>query len=373
HRGGEEREGPEEGDEEQPVGRVEHAPGMLKDDGTHAMAFLLVVVSIALVVCLGLLIFGRGAPAHHRAPAPGLPAASTAMGRSGPDPELEKRRREVDELKATVAELRGELKQTRKKLHDQRAGDKDGTDLVKARTEVERSASQQLEVVRSELAGALAEVGRLRSESEAFRTRRPVAAAPTPVAAPAAAPAAAPLPPAPEARRFRELSDTDREKMERLEHLANRERSRAQELSAEVRRLKGRTETQARVYTVVKGELDLLKDKFKALEKRLNRTLLERDLLRRAIRDLEKKSGLAADRTELTADEVAASDRSVEDRAAAEAAEIARRTRPPEPDVPPPPASSDPAVSGATVEPSAPGGAPAPAHAGAEQHTEKAG
>ena len=98
----------------------------------------------------------------------------------------------------------------------------------------------------------------------------------------------------------------------------------------EVRRLKGRTETQARVYTVIKGELDLLKDKFKALEKRLNRTLLERDLLRRAIRDLEKKSGIAADRTELTADEVAASDRSVEERAAAEAAEIARRTRPPE-------------------------------------------
>jgi chromosome segregation ATPase len=144
-------------------------------------------------------------------------------------------------------------------------------------------------------------------------------------------PAPAAAPPAPEPRRFRELSDTDREKMERLEHLANRERTRSQELSGEVRRLKGRTETQARVYTVVKGELDLLKDKFKALEKRLNRTLLERDLLRRAIRDLEKKSGLAADRTELTADEVAASDRSVEERAAAEAAEIARRTRPLEP------------------------------------------
>ena len=188
---------------------------------------------------------------------------------------------------------------------------------------MERSASQQLEVVRSELATALAEVGRLRSETEAFRTRR---APPAPAPAPPAAPAPAAAPPAPEPRRFRELSDTDREKMERLEHLANRERSRAHELSAEVRRLKGRTETQARVYTVIRGELDLLKDKFKALEKRLDRTSLERDLLRRAIRDLEKKSGLAADRTELTADEVAASDRSVEERAAAEAAEIARRT-----------------------------------------------
>src|SRR5262249_43227001 len=147
--------------------------------------------------------------------------------------------------------------------------------------EVERSASQQLEVVRSELATALAELGRVKTEAEAFRTRKPThahAPAPQPAApTPAPAPAA---PPAPEPRRFRELSDTDREKMDRLEHLANRERSRSQEMSAEVRRLKGRTETQARVYTVIKGELDLLKDKFKALEKRLNRTLLERDLVR---------------------------------------------------------------------------------------------
>src|SRR6201999_4388311 len=92
-------------------------------------------------------------------------------------------------------------------------------------------------------------------------------------------------------RRYRELSDTDREKMERLEQRALKEGNRALELEKEVKRLKGRGETQARVYTVTKGELDLAKDKFKALEKRLNRTLLERDLLRRAIRDLEKKSG----------------------------------------------------------------------------------
>ncbi len=325
------------------------------------MAFLLVVVSIALVVCLGLLIFGRGQPAA-RVSAPGLPAAaSTTAGRSGPDPELEKRRREVDELKATVAELRGELKQTRKKLHDQRAG---GQGRHGPGQGPDRGRAERVPAARggAERAGRRARRGGPAPERERGlphpTARRP---APAPVAAPAAAPAAAPLPPAPEARRFRELSDTDREKMDRLEHLANRERSRAQELSAEVRRLKGRTETQARVYTVVKGELDLLKDKFKALEKRLNRTLLERDLLRRAIRDLEKKSGLAADRTELTADEVAASDRSVEDRAAAEAAEIARRTRPPEPDVPAPAASAEPAVSGAAVEPAALGRRTGPA------------
>lgn len=343
------------------------------------MVLLLVLVSIGFVVCLGLLVFGRGAPTAQAA-APATAAGSAAAARSGPDPELERRRREVEELRATVTELRGELKQTRKRLHDQREEEKGGADLAKARAEVERSASQQLEVVRSELAASLAEVSRLKSEAEAFRTRRP-APAPQPAAAPAPtpgpAPAAAPHPPEP--RRFRELSDTDREKMDRLEHLANRERSRAQELSAEVRRLKGRTETQARVYTVIKGELNLLKDKFKALEKRLNRTLLERDLLRRAIRDLEKKSGLAADRTELTADEVAASDCSVEERTAAEAAEIARRTRPPEPAAgSAPDTSAEPPGSSATSldaahTADAEGAPAAPLLAEPGQHVEKAG
>ncbi|HZW90068.1 MAG TPA: cell envelope biogenesis protein TolA [Myxococcaceae bacterium] len=332
---------------------------------------LLVLVSIALVVCLALLIFGRSAPSA-RAPISAAAPGVAPVARGGPDPEVERRRREVDELKTTVAELRGELKQTRKRLHDQRTSDREGADLVKARADVERSASQQLEVVRSELAGALAEVGRLKGEAEAFRMRRP-APAPAPAHAP---PAPVAPPPAPEPRRFRELSDTDREKMERLEHLANRERSRAQELSAEVRRLKGRTETQGRVYTVIKGEQDLLKDKFKALEKRLNRTLLERDLLRRAIRDLEKKSGLAADRTELTADEVAASDRSVEERAAAEAAEIARRTRPPESSEHADPASGPAAAAGEPVsaeESPLESAAAADAAGATAQHVEKAG
>jgi hypothetical protein len=298
------------------------------------VVFLLVLVTLGFLVCLGLLIFGRPAP-QARASGSAQRTESPSL-RAGPDPDVERRRREVEELKSTVAELRGELKQAKRKLHDQRAEEKGGQDLVKARAEVERSASQQLEIVRSELAVALAEVARLRAESEAFRGRKP---APPPPAATAPVPAPVPAPPAaapePPVRRFRELSDTDREKMERLEHLANRERSRAQELTAEVRRFKGRAETQARVYTITKGELDLLKDKFKALEKRLNRTLLERDLMRRAIRDLEKKSGLFAARTELTAEEAAASDRSIDERAAAEAAELARRTHPV--DLAPPP------------------------------------
>jgi len=290
------------------------------------MALALVLVTCAFAVTLGLLLFGP-----NRAPSVASPSTRSEPDRiRALEADLEKRRHEVEEAKASLTELRGELKQTKRKLHDQRESEKGGQELVRARTEVERTASQQLEVVRGELAHALAELAKLRADAESSRSRRPLAPAPAPAApAPVPTPVAVPAAGA-EAdralRRFRELSDADREKMERLEHQASRERTRAQELQAEVRRLKGRSETQHRVWVVTKGELDLLKDKFKALEKRLNRTLLERDLLKRAIGDLERRTGLAAGRTELTQEEIARSDRDVEERARAEADRLERRT-----------------------------------------------
>jgi chromosome segregation ATPase len=296
------------------------------------MALALIVVSCLFAVTFGLLLFGP-----NRAPSSSStrPAAQPESERVRTlEADAERRKREAEDAKILVAELRAELKQVKRKLHDQRASEKDEHDLVRARTEVERSASQQLEVVRGELAHALAELAKLRADAETSRTRGRPAPAPVAAALPPPAPAAAaPVTPAAPAsdgernpRRFRELSDSDREKMERFEQQANRERARAQELQAEVRRLKGRGETQHRVWVVTRGELDLLKDKFKALEKRLNRTLLERDLLKRATAELERRTGSAAGRTELTAEEIAVSDQGVEDRSRAEAERLERRT-----------------------------------------------
>ncbi|NPD27215.1 cell envelope biogenesis protein TolA, partial [Corallococcus exiguus] len=195
-------------------------------------------------------------------------------------------------------------------------------------------------------------------------------AVPAPVEAPASAPAdqiAAPasepvviaavsvtpalVAPAEPVRRYRELNDADREKMNRLEQAANKDRSRAAELEKEVRRLKGRADTHARILSVTKSEADLGKDKYKALEKRLNRTLLERDLLRRAIKDLEKKTGMLADRTELTPDEVAASDQRSDEqarsRAEAEARAAAAAATPTEA-----PAATEPASTEGEAKPS---------------------
>ena len=134
----------------------------------------------------------------------------------------------------------GELKQTKKRLHDQREEERGGQDLQKARADVERSASQQLEVVRSELAGALAEVSRLNRGRGLphLEARRPAAGRPAgPGGADASATCGRDHPPLPRALRHRPGEDGA------AGDLANRERTRAQELGSEVRRLKGRGET----------------------------------------------------------------------------------------------------------------------------------
>ena len=291
------------------------------------MTLALVLASSVIVVLLWFLMFGKKATPTSRA-ASAVPESERLRALEA---DAERKRREAEEAKASCNELRAEVKQLKRKLHEQRTSEKGEQDLVRARTDVERAASQQLEVVRGELAHALAELSKLRADAETFRTR--ARTAPATQAAPPAPVPSVPHPVAPpaveaerSARRFRELSDADREKLERLEHQANRERTRAVEFQTEVRRLKGRTETQHRVWVVTKGELDLLKDKFKALEKRLNRTLLERDLLKRALGELERRGGLTAGRTELTQEEITLSDQGVDERSRAEAERLERRT-----------------------------------------------
>jgi chromosome segregation ATPase len=281
----------------------------------------LVVFLAALVVAqFYYILFGskQAAPAN-----PNLPKAkaelqseASAVSKSA-EVELDKKRKEMDALRKELNEAKDELKTAKKKLYEQTQADKGANDLLKARAEVERNASIQLENVRAELAQSLSEIERLRSDKPG--SRRP---APAPVAVELEKKEAAPVekPQVVIQRVVRELNDADREKMARLESDASKARHKASDLDNEVRKLKVRSENGARFLKVAQSELELSKDKFRAVEKRLNRVLLERDLLRRAIKDLEKKTGMAAERSELTQDEMAASDKSVEERQAAEAA-----------------------------------------------------
>ncbi|MFZ5472268.1 MAG: cell envelope biogenesis protein TolA [Myxococcota bacterium] len=269
------------------------------------MTIALVLVSVALVICMGLLFFGQ--KGGHASPDVAARLDAETKARQKAESDLEKKRKEAEEAKTQLAEAKEALKQAKKKLHDQKEAGKVGDDLVKEREAVERQASVQLENVRAELAAAQAEVAKLRAETEG---RLKKAASPEPA-------------PEKATKVVRELSEAEKEKIERLEQQAAKDRAKAAELDKELRRLKGRLETQSRVYTVTKGELELLKDKFKALEKRLNRTLLQNDLYKRAISDLEKKSGISAERTEPSAAELAASDQKTEEqqKAAAQADE----------------------------------------------------
>ncbi|MCE9668115.1 cell envelope biogenesis protein TolA [Myxococcus stipitatus] len=307
------------------------------------MSFLVIALAVGLAISLYFNLFGgakqaslpASASSHHAPRAEQETDHKAARAKA--EAEVQRKQKELDELRAQFQEVKDQLKQTKRKVFEQKESDKGSQDLAKARAEVERSASIQLEQTRQELAAVLTENQRLKAESESRGRRREQApaAAPAAQATPAAqiaAPAkegesvvAAAVPVAPAAaeparedknvRRYRELNDADREKMERLEQAANKDRARAVELEKELRRIKGREQTQQRVYAATKGDLDLMKDKYKALEKRLNRTLLERDLIRRAIKDLEKKTGILAERTELTPEEMAASDQRTEETA----------------------------------------------------------
>jgi len=229
--------------------------------------------------------------------------------------ELEKKRKELDEVKKAQGELKEELKAAKKKLHDQRSSEKAGDDLVKARAEVERQASIQLDATRQELANALAEVQRLKTEADLRGKKR--AEAPRPAASddkPEEKREAAP----PVQRVIRELSEAEKEKMQRLEQQSSADKKKAIELAAELRNVKIRIEREKREARRVYEEGKLARDKFRAVELRLNRTLLESDLLKRAIADLEKKTGTKAEKVTLSSEELAQSDATMREKHAAE-------------------------------------------------------
>src|SRR5205823_49747 len=156
--------------------------------------------------------------------------------------ELDKKKRELEEQRAQLADLKTQLKEAKRKLYEQKEADKTGGDLVKARAEVERTASTQLEVVRSELSMALADLAKLRAEAESRGGKRA-----------AAAPASEPRHEAPAVQKvIRELSDADREKITRAEQQSAKDKAKASDLEREATRLKGRPETEKRVYTVTR-------------------------------------------------------------------------------------------------------------------------
>lgn len=277
------------------------------------MAVALILESIALVVCLYILLLGRkDQPAAMKSGSQdSAPAKETRSGDSGGsaklEAELSAKKKELEEAKKFSSELKDELKTLKRKLYEEKESHKGQDDLAKARADVERQASIQLESTRAELATALAEVAKLKTGGgEGRRREAPAERAPEAKADHPAAP--------PPQRVIRELSEGDKEKMRRAEE----QLAKAREIEKDLKLAKQRGDGLNKQLRTARTEGNLAKDKFRAVEKRLNRVLLEKDLTLRALKDLEKKTGTTAERTELTADEVAASDKTIEAKQAAE-------------------------------------------------------
>jgi hypothetical protein len=299
------------------------------------MEIVLVIETLILIGVIAYTMFGSKKPVA--AANNNLPSTSAAPARSEDsgdyksqlrkaENDLDKKRKEMEQLKVELNETKADLKEARRKLHDDKETGKIDKDLVKARAEVEREASIQLEATRAELANALAEIQRLKSDADPKRKSAPVQAVPAPAAeaAPVPAPAAAPEKPVVQ-KVIRELSEADKEKIQRAEATAAKDRARAQDLERDLRGARNRSETLSRQLRSQEKDLTLVKDKFRALELRSNRLMLQNELLNRALKDLEKKSGIGAGRLELTPEEITRSDQAVqakqkaEDQAEAEA------------------------------------------------------
>jgi chromosome segregation ATPase len=287
-------------------------------------------VEIGLIIVLGVLLAGSlafnlglfGTSKPKTAGAVANTSSSAAPSRSSDDDrarklesELEKKRKDLEEAKKASAELKDELKAAKKKLFDAGQADKNGDDLSKARAEVERQASIQLESTRAELATALADVQRLKAAEEKGGKKR---AAPADESRPVAEKPVVEKVPEVVTRVIRELSEVEKERIARLETQSANDRKKANELDRELKSLRAKVDRMHRESKRVYAESNLVRDKFRAVEVRLNRTLLENDLFRRAISDLEKKTGQRAEHVTPTADEVADADRKLSERHAAE-------------------------------------------------------
>lgn len=184
--------------------------------------------------------------------------------------------RRIEETKERMEELVGsreKLREARRRLHDAQEETRKAKELATARAEEALEVETQLGRLREENARLDAELRKLQ-EAPKGRGREPVAR--EPVRAPAA-------PADPEVfvdarlqEAARRVEEAQRRQAE-ADRLADDARARAAEARKqaedaknELRRTKGRVEANHRVYLVTKGEADLWKAKFGALEEKWN-------------------------------------------------------------------------------------------------------
>jgi colicin import membrane protein len=249
---------------------------------------ILVVVALAGVLASVALFLS------HRKARAALGAASSGLERLRADAEeaakaAQASKADAKERREEAAALRAELKDAKRKAFEQaeaakRSGganaireelDKVTGRLAEARAEAEHQSSRARSL-EAELEKARAALER-KARAEAAPTPPPAPAAPPPAAAPAA--------PAPDADRLR----AETERADKAEAKLAEVRKRVLELDAEIKKARGRLETEKRVYVVQKGELDLAHDRYAELKRRHDQVRKDYDELVEAVRQAARE------------------------------------------------------------------------------------
>ncbi len=191
--------------------------------------------------------------------------------------ELRKQQEELKARSAQLQETREKLVEARKKAQEARGGKAQSRGAREAELEEDLAHARKLteeahaaeSAARRELQALRAGEGQLRSELAAAQAKVREAAsrpAPAPVAAPAA-------PASPDVDALRQQLEAAKSELERqvtaADKLAREAKRREQELREELRKFKGRAETNNRVYLVTKGELELVKERLAQAERKL--------------------------------------------------------------------------------------------------------
>jgi len=188
---------------------------------------------------------------------------------------LEAKRKEAEELKER-------LKDVKKRRHEEKESARLKQDIEVAREEIERVMEKKLQLAREEAEISKSQVKKLTVEVEALKSRRaervsePRPEAPKPVVD------TRPLEP-------RYATPEEVTRAEEAEKAAVLARKKVEEAHEEVKKVRARAETDRRVFLVQKGELEVAKDRFRAIEAKFNALFLESEGLKKAVWLMEKE------------------------------------------------------------------------------------
>ncbi len=205
-------------------------------------------------------------------------------------------RTESKDRRDEVAQLRADLERAKKRAFDQleaakRAGgaqalreelDKATSRLAEARAEADHQR-ERVRALEQDVERASQAAEKAREQAAQLRAR---AEAPPP---PAAAPAPAPAPAAPVAGADPALLKAEKERADKAEARVTELRKRVAELEHDVKGVRGRLETEKRVYMVQKGELELAADRYAELRRRHDALRKDHDELVEAVRQAARE------------------------------------------------------------------------------------